>query len=94
MLVVWAFDLFLLGTIVLVGITQVAFPLWRGTPLFPFFRTEANLDRALSEAREKLRESRLQKEIEATRRAAKLPPDRGGDGQDNVVPDDVGDAKP
>lgn len=68
--IVAVFELALAVLVVLAGITQIVLPLWRGTPLFPLFRTERKLEAELEEAREEVVEADLRKQIEETRRKA------------------------
>lgn len=45
-------------------VTQIAIPLWRGTPLFPIFRAERRLEREVAEARQR----RLEADLEELRK--------------------------
>jgi len=56
-------ELVLVALVVLVGVTQLVVPLWRGTPLFPFGRRERRLEVDLAEAREEVVEAKLEQEI-------------------------------
>lgn len=53
------------------GITQLVLPLWRGTPVLPFFRRERRLQRSLVEATGKVEEAKIENEIAKTNRRAK-----------------------
>lgn len=52
--------------------TQVVMPLWRGTPLMPFFkaRNERSLERELTSAHQSVVEARLGDEVERVRSEA------------------------
>lgn len=58
------FSLVLLGGFV----TQVVIPLWRGTPLFPFFLREESLRRKLGEMRQRKLESDILDQIEEVKK--------------------------
>lgn len=48
--------------------TQLVRPLWRGTPIFPLFRTEeGRLESELADVRQAKIEAKLQKQIEGER---------------------------
>jgi hypothetical protein len=49
-------------------ITQIFFPLLRGTLIFPIFRREAMLCDELEKVRQKVAEKKLEEEIEFTKR--------------------------
>lgn len=51
-----------------VVVTQLAIPMYRGTPLFPVFRRERELETELERARQTSVESRLEKRIARERR--------------------------
>ena len=76
-------ELVVIALIILVGVTQVVFPIIRGTNLFPLFRSRARtLDRELREAHEAEKEARITAAIQrAKARAAEQPwakNDKGG----------------
>ena len=77
MLVVWAFEVLVPWALVLLVITQVVLPLWKGTPLFPIFRrrhVHSEVKQAAEEVEqleEQLRAARLRHEAEALRAAIK-----------------------
>ena len=54
--------------LVLVAVTQLVIPLWRGTPLFPLFRREGKLEGELERARQVRLEAELRERIERERR--------------------------
>jgi len=51
-------------TIIVVGTTQVIWPLWRNRPLFPLVRPRAELEAAQAEAQEEVDEEAVIAEIE------------------------------
>ena len=56
---------FILLSVVLIGFySQIFWPLWRGTPLFPIFRRERELLHKLSEEKQKTVEEEIQDEIQ------------------------------
>lgn len=50
-------------------LTQLLIPIFRGTPLFPQFRSTRRLELALEEAREELAVAKLKREIAGTEEA-------------------------
>ena len=55
---------FLAFLIIWTLIFQILIPFFRGTPMFPFFRPENELNKKLSEARQSRVEHELEKEID------------------------------
>ena len=53
-------------------VTQIAIPLLRGTPFFPFFRTKATLAREMEHIRELVDQERLRSRIQATKLEAEF----------------------
>jgi hypothetical protein len=53
--------------LLLIAVTQVVIPIFRGTLLFPFFRREHELESLLSQARQQELEFGLQKELKQRR---------------------------
>lgn len=53
----------IIGALLLVSISQIFYPLWRGTPLFPFFRREHALRNKLAEEKQVTVEEDLKDEI-------------------------------
>lgn len=71
------FALRLLEALIVIGIlsvviTQVATPIWFGTPWFPFFRREGWLMRQFTRTRGQIREQRLEQALMAERDVAGL----------------------
>ena len=52
---------------VIAFVTQIAIPLFRGTPFFPFFRTQTTLVHELAEVREEVDQERVRGQIRATK---------------------------
>ena len=45
------------------AISQIIYPAWRGTPIFPFFREERKLQEELSEVNQKIEEEKVKATI-------------------------------
>jgi len=45
-------------------VTQLIMPLWRGRPIFPFFRRSRDLENRLGEVRQAKDEAAIEREIE------------------------------
>lgn len=58
--------------LVLVGVTQVVVPLWRGTHTFPILRRQGRLEADVIEAREDVEAARLENEAAAAKRRADM----------------------
>jgi Tfp pilus assembly protein PilE len=53
------------GVLVLWGvISQIIYPAYRGTPMFPFFRTERKLQEELSETNQDIEEAKIKADIQ------------------------------
>jgi hypothetical protein len=53
-------------------VTQIAMPLWRDTPLFPFFYREGKLESDLKDAKQGVLEAELEREINRQHKEQKL----------------------
>lgn len=53
--------------VIVMLVTQVAIPLWKGIPLFPIFRKRWELAKQLEEAHEELAEKKIEQKIADTR---------------------------
>jgi len=53
-------------------VTQIAIPLLRGIPFFPFFRTKTTLAREMERVREDIDQERLRGRIQATKLEAEF----------------------
>ena len=56
-------EILLIVVVIVVFATQVFIPLWRGTPLFPYFRKEGRLNARLKEDRQSAVESDLEAKL-------------------------------
>mgnify|MGYP001575377136 CR=1 FL=1 len=56
-------ELVVTGLFLVIVYTQIFIPLWRGTPIFPLFRTVSDLQEQLAKAKEKTIEKDLQEKI-------------------------------
>ena len=66
-------ELLFVAFVVLVGVSQVVIPLWRGKNTFPILRKRARLETDVIEAREDIEDARLESEaVAAARRADTL----------------------
>jgi len=52
-------ELLIISLAVFCFVTQITIPLFRGTPLFPFFKKEEEIKREISETKQELEEARL-----------------------------------
>jgi hypothetical protein len=69
-----------IAIVVLFTLTQLVWPWIRGTPILPLFRREHRLIDSLDEAKEGVREAKLEREIASTKRTAeRLRPTEPGD---------------
>lgn len=62
-------ELVLMTLVVVLFVSQVGIPLWRGTPLFPAFKPERRLLRELAEIEQARIERELWKEITTKKQA-------------------------
>ena len=53
-------------------VTQIAIPLMRGTPFFPFFRSKTTLAHELEQVRQEIDHERLRGRIQATKLEAEF----------------------
>lgn len=82
-----AFEVVLAAALMALLLTQLAFPLLRGTRLFPWFRrrdAETRLRHELEEAKQRLAEAQLTLEIEQARRQAVFLEQQAEGGQKDV----------
>ena len=56
-------EIVVIALVLLVFGTQVFFPLWRGTPIFPFFRRERKLEAQLAKLRQVTLEADIERDI-------------------------------
>lgn len=62
--VVRVLELAMLLCVVIIFATQIAYPLYRGTRLFPWFKRERKLEAELADVRQQKEEQKLQKQID------------------------------
>jgi hypothetical protein len=69
MVLLWdVIEIILVLAILMFMVTQVFLPIIRGTPMYPFFKSkEPKLSKDLKEARQKVVESNLKKEVDDTK---------------------------
>ncbi len=67
-----------LGVVVILVVTQVVLPLWRGSQLFPFFRRERELEHELQKLKQESIETDLEREIAKTRKDIEKTRKQGG----------------
>lgn len=73
--IVTVLEFFLVAVIVLFSVTQIFYPLWRGTPLCPLFRKERKLESELDHAQEHVVEAKIERQISvAEKDAEKIRP--------------------
>ena len=85
--IVVVLELLFATLIVIIFLTQILMPLFRGTPVFPIFRRERKLESELSEARKEVIEASLERRIKQEREKAERlrddtdpPPNHKGGG--------------
>lgn len=57
------FEFALFTLVLVVGVTQVLWPIWRGTPLFPLFTKEGRLLREAERERQRQIEMRINRDL-------------------------------
>lgn len=58
----------ILGVLMLLFVTQIFLPLWRGTPIFPLFSRERKLEAEKDRVKQEVVEDDLEREIKTLRR--------------------------
>jgi len=63
-------EFLVIGVVIVTSFTQIIIPLWRGNPVFPFFRKPQRIARNIKGAQESIESAKLAKQFKRARKKA------------------------